>query len=162
MSAIIKIIKEMELMSEGKSALLVMGCPEVPVQMSMVIYLSHKLSKSGWDVTVAGTDAAVKLLKAADPESYYVKKTVDLDGMIVDIVEKKVDFDVCFAFMHSDAGMTYGATFSAISKARLFAVVFGKNAEALGESIDYPAEKIVAKATHNPNPLKNKIDKVIL
>lgn len=149
-------------MSEGKSALLVMGCPEVPVQMSMVIYLSHKLSKSGWDVTVAGTDAAVKLLKAADPESYYVKKTVDLDGMIVDIVEKKVDFDVCFAFMHSDAGMTYGATFSAISRARLFAVVFGKNAEALGESIDYPAEKIVAKATHNPNPLKNKIDKVIL
>ena len=112
-------------MSEGKSALLVMGCPEVPVQMSMVIYLSHKLSKSGWDVTVAGTDAAVKLLKAADPESYYVKKTVDLDGMIVDIVEKKVDFDVCFAFMHSDAGMTYGATFSAISRARLFAVVFG-------------------------------------
>ena len=162
LSAIIKIIKEMELMSEGKSALLVMGCPEVPVQMSMVIYLSHKLSKSGWDVTVAGTDAAVKLLKAADPESYYVKKTVDLDGMIVDIVEKKVDFDVCFAFMHSDAGMTYGATFSAISRARLFAVVFGKNAEALGESIDYPAEKIVAKATHNPNPLKNKIDKVIL
>lgn len=149
-------------MSEGKSALLVMGCPEVPVQMSMVIYLSHKLSKSGWDVTVAGTDAAVKLLKAADPESYYVKKTVDLDEMIVGIVEKKVDFDVCFAFMHSDAGMTYGATFSAISKARLFAVVFGKNAEALGESIDYPAEKIVAKATHNPNPLKNKIDKVIL
>ena len=59
-------------------------------------------------------------------------------------------------------GMTYGATFSAISKARLFAVVFGKNAEALGESIDYPAEKIVAVATHNPAPLKVKIDKVAL
>ncbi|HUS75203.1 MAG TPA: DUF1890 domain-containing protein [Methanothrix sp.] len=149
-------------MSEGKKALLVMGCPEVPVQMSMVIYLSHKLKKSGWDVTVAGTNAAVKLLKAADPESYYVQKTVDLDKLIADIVEKKIDFDICFAFMHSDAGMTYGATFCAISKARLFAVVFGKNAEALGECIDYPAEKIVAKATHNPNPLKNKIDKVIL
>jgi hypothetical protein len=152
----------MEHMSEGKKALLVMGCPEVPVQMSMLIYLSHQLKKSGWDVTVAGTNAAVKLLKAADPESYYVQKTVDLDKLIADIVEKKVDFDVCFAFMHSDAGMTYGATFSAISKARLFAVVFGKNAEALGESIDYPAEKIVAKATHNPGPLKNKIDKVAI
>ena len=54
-------------MTEGKKALLVMGCPEVPVQMSMVIYLAHKLSHAGWDVTVAGTDAAVKLLKAADP-----------------------------------------------------------------------------------------------
>jgi hypothetical protein len=142
----------MEDMSEGKRALLVMGCPEVPVQMSMVIYLTHKLKKSGWDVTVAGTDAAVKLLKVADPESYYVQKTVDLDELIGDVVEKKIDFDVCFAFMHSDAGITYAATFSAISKARLFA----------GESIDFPAEKIVAKATHNPNPLKNKIDKVAL
>ncbi len=149
-------------MSQGKKALLVMGCPEVPVQMSMAIYLSHKLSRAGYDVTVAGTDAAVKLLKAADPESYYVQKTVDIDQIIGDIVEKKIDYDLCFAFMHSDAGMTYGATFSAISRARLYAVVFGKNAEALGESIDYPAEKIVAKATHNPNPLKNKIDKVAL
>ena len=149
-------------MSEGKSALLVMGCPEVPVQMSMVIYLTNKLKKAGWDVTVAGTNAAVKLLKVADPESYYVQKMVDLDRLIADVVEKKIDFDVCFAFMHSDAGMTYGATFSAISKARLFAVVFGKNAEALGESIDYPAEKIVAVAAHNPAPLKVKIDKVAL
>ncbi len=149
-------------MTEGKKALLVMGCPEVPVQMSIVLYLSHKLGKAGYDVTVAGTDAAVKLLKVSDPESYYVQKTVDLDQLIADIVEKKIDFDLCFTFMHSDAGMTYGATFSAISRAKLYAVVFGKNAEELAETIDYPAEKIVAKATHNPNPLKNKIDKVVL
>ena len=69
-------------MTEGKKALLVMGCPEVPVQISMVIYLAHKLGIAGWDVTVAGTDAAVKLLKAADPESYYVQKTVDVDQLI--------------------------------------------------------------------------------
>jgi hypothetical protein len=139
-----------------------MGCPEVPVQMSIAIYLAQKLRKSGYDVTVAGTDAAVKLLKVADFDSYYVQKTVDLDQLIPEIVEKKIDFDLCFAFMHSDAGMTYGATFSAISKAKLYAVVFGKNAEELSKTIDYPAEKIVAKATHNPSPLKNKIDKVIL
>ena len=83
-------------------------------------------------MTVAGTDAAVKLLKAADPESYYVKKTVDLDELIANIVEKKIDFDLCFAFMHSDAGMTYGATFSAISKARLFAVVSWKECRSIG------------------------------
>ena len=149
-------------MTEGKKALLVMGCPEVPVQMSIAIYLAQKLRKSGYDVTVAGTDAAVKLLKVADFDSYYVQKTVDLDQLIPEIVEKKIDFDLCFAFMHSDAGMTYGATFSAISEAKLYAVVFGKNAEELAKTIDYPAEKIVAKATHNPTPLKNKIDKVIL
>jgi hypothetical protein len=149
-------------MTEGKKALLVMGCPEVPVQMSIAIYLAQKLRKAGYDVTVAGTDAAVKLLKVADFDSYYVQKTVDLDQLIPEIVEKRIDFDLCFAFMHSDAGMTYGATFSAISKAKLYAVVFGKNAEELAKTIDYPAEKIVAKATHNPSPLKNKIDKVIL
>ena len=149
-------------MTKGKKALLVMGCPEVPVQISIVIYLAHKLEKAGWDVTVAGTNSPIKLLKAADPESYYVKKTADLDWMIQEIVEKRMDFDACFAFMHSDAGMAYGATFAAISHAMHYAVVFGKNAEALGESIDYPAEKIVAKATHNPGPLKSKIDRVVI
>lgn len=149
-------------MTEGKKALLVMGCPEVPVQMSMVIYLAHKLGLAGWDVTVAGTDAAVKLLKAADPESYYVQNTVDVDQLIGEIVEKKVDFDICFAFMHSDAGMTYGATFSAISKARAYAVVFGKNAEALGGEPRLSGNEDRGQGNHNPNPLKNKIDKVIL
>ena len=149
-------------MTQGKKALLVMGCPEVPVQMSIVLYLSNKLSKTGYDVTAAGTDAAVKLLKVSDPESYYVQKTADLDQIISDVVEKKIDFDLCFVFMHSDAGMTYGATFSAISKAKLFAVIFGKNAEELANTVDYPAEKIMAKATHNPNPLKIKVDKVVL
>ena len=149
-------------MNKIRTTLLMMGCPEVPVQMSIVLYLSNKLNKAGDDVTVAGTDAALKLLKVSDPEEHYVKKTVDIDQCIADIVEKKIDFDRCFAFMHSDAGMTYAATMSAISRAKLYAVVFGNNAEIIAESIDFPAEKIVAKAVHNPLPLKNKIDRVIL
>jgi hypothetical protein len=149
-------------MAENKKALIVMGCPEVPTQMSVVIYLAQKLSHSGWDVLVAGTDAALKLLHVSDIDRHYVQNTMDLDDLIAEIAERKRDYDVCFAFMHSDAGMTYGATFSAISKAKIYAVVFGKNAEELAAAIDYPCEKIVAKATHNPIPLKNKIDKVIL
>jgi hypothetical protein len=148
-------------MIEGKKALLVMGCPEVPVQMSIVLYLSNKLSKAGCEVTAAGTNAALQLLKVSDPERHYIKNTVDLDQCIADLAEKRTDFDLCFVFMHNDAGMTYGATMSALSKARLYALVFGKNAEALAETIEYPAEKVVAKAVHNPMPLKNKIDRVI-
>ncbi len=148
-------------MSDVKSTLLMMGCPEVPVQMSIVLYLSNKLSKAGCDVTVAGTDAALKLLKVSDPDGHYVHKTIDIDQCIAEIAEKKADFDICFAFMHSDAGMTYAATISAISKAKLYAVIFGKNAESLAETIEFPAEKIMAKAVHNPIPLKNKIDRVI-
>src|SRR5512137_1327485 len=144
-----------------KKVLLMMGCPEVPVQMSVILYLSHKLTEGGLDVTVAGTDAATKLLKVSDVDEYYVKRSVDLDQCLADIIEKRIDFDICFAFMHSDAGMAFAATMSAISQAKLYAVVFGKNAEALAETIEFKCEKIVAKAAHNPAPLKNKIDKVI-
>ena len=147
---------------KNKSVLLVMGCPEVPVQMSIALYLSNKLTKDGYDVVVAGTDAALKLLKVSDPDEHYVQKTVDVDQAIAEIVEKKIDFDYCFTFMHSDAGMTYAATISAISAAKMYALVFGKNAESLAETIEFPAEKIVAKAVHNPIPLKSKIDRVAL
>jgi hypothetical protein len=144
-----------------KKVLLMMGCPEVPVQMSMILYLSNKLTKAGMDVTVAGTDAATKLLKVSDADGYYVKKSIDLDQSLADIIEKKTDFDICFAFMHSDAGMAFAATISAISRAKLYAVVFGKNAEPLAETIEFDCVKIVAKAVHNPTPLKNKVDRVI-
>ena len=121
-------------MDTTKNILLMMGCPEVSVQMGIVLYLSNKLSKAGYDVTVAGTDAALKLLKVSDPDEHYVQKTIEIDRCIADIVEKKIDFDCCFAFMHSDAGMTYAATMSAISKAKMYAVVFGNNAEAVAET----------------------------
>ncbi|NPV61511.1 MAG: DUF1890 domain-containing protein [Methanotrichaceae archaeon] len=150
-------------MTEEKGkALLVMGCPEVPVQTGIVIYLADKLQKAGYQVTVAGTNAAQKLIRVSDPEEHYIKDLADLDSCIADLAEKRRDFDLCFVFMHNDSGMTYGATFSVLSRARLYALVFGKNAEALAETIEYPAEKIVAKAVHNPMPLKNKIDRVIL
>lgn len=144
-----------------KRVLLMMGCPEVPVQMSIAIYLSHKLTVAGLDVTVAGTDAALKLLKVSDVDGYYVKNIVELDVCLADIIEKRRDFDICFAFMHSDAGMAFAATMSAVSTAHLYAIVFGKNAEQLADTIEFNCEKVVAKAVHNPTPLKNKIDKAI-
>jgi hypothetical protein len=141
--------------------LLMMGCPEVPIQTSIALYLSHKLTNFGLDVTVAGTDAATKLLKVSDSDGYYAKKLVDLDKTLEDIIEKRTDFDICFAFMHNDAGMTYAATLSAISQARQYSIVFGIHAETLAETIEFDCEKIVAKAVHNPVQLKNKLDKVV-
>ena len=146
----------------GSKVLLMMGCPEVPIQTSIALYLSHKLTNLGFDVTVAGTDAATKLLKVSDSDGYYVKKMVDLDKTLEDIIEKRTDFDICFAFMHNDAGVTYAATLSAISQAKIYAVVFGKGSETLVDTIEFPAEKIVAKAVHNPIPLKAKLDRVEL
>jgi hypothetical protein len=145
----------------GAKVLLMMGCPEIPIQTSIALYLSHKLTKSGFDVTVAGTAAASKLLKVSDPDGYYVKKLVDLDKTIVNIIEKRTSFDLCFAFMHNDAGMTYATTMSSISQARMYSIVFGRNAEALAETIEFDCEMIVAQDAHNPVRLKNKLDKVI-
>ena len=145
----------------GEKVLLMMGCPEIPIQTSIALYLSHKLTNLGFDVTVAGTDAVIKLLKVSDSDGYYVKKMVDLDKTLEDIIEKRMDFDICFAFMHNDAGMTYAATISAISQANLYSVIFGRNAETLAESIEFDTEKIVAKDVHNPIRLKSKLDKVI-
>jgi len=146
----------------GCKILFVMGCPEVPVQTSIVLYFSNKLRKHGHRVTVAGTDAALRLLSVSDPEGHYIENTMDLDQCIADLVERRIEFDYCFVFMHNDAGMTYGASISVISKAKLYAIVFGKNAESIAETIEYPAEKIVAKAVHNPTPLKNKLDRVVI
>ena len=143
------------------NVLLMMGCPEVPIQTSIALYLSHKLTNLGLDVTVAGTDAATKLLKVSDSNGYYAKKLVDLDKTLEDIIEKRTDFDICFAFMHNDAGMTYAATMSAISQARLYSIVFGIHAETLAEAIEFDTEKVVAKDVHNPIRLKSKLDKVM-
>ena len=49
----------------GGKVLFMMGCPEIPIQTSIALYLSHKLTNLGFAVTVAGTDAATKLLKAS-------------------------------------------------------------------------------------------------
>ncbi|AKB80478.1 hypothetical protein MSHOH_3995 [Methanosarcina horonobensis HB-1 = JCM 15518] len=145
----------------GAKVLLMMGCPEIPIQTSIALYLSHKLTKLGFDVSVAGTEAATRLLKVSDSDGYYAKNLVSLDKTLEDIMEKRDDFDICFAFMHNDAGMTYAATMSAISQAKLYSIVFGRNAEALAETIEFEGEKIIAKDVHNPLRLKNKLDKVV-
>jgi hypothetical protein len=145
----------------GAKVLLMMGCPEIPIQTSIALYLSHKLTNLGFDVTVAGTDAVIKLLTISDPDRHYVKKMIDLDKTLEDIIEKRTDFDICFAFMHNDSGMTYAATMSAISQARLYSVIFGRNAETLAEAIEFETEKVVTKDVHNPIRLKSKLDKVM-
>ena len=145
----------------GAKVLLMMGCPGVPIQTSIALYLSHKLTNLGFDVTVAGTGAATKLLKVSDSDGYYAKKLTDLDKTLEDIIEKKTDFDICFAFMHNDSGVTYAATVSALSQAKMYSIVFGGNAEELAQTIEFECEKIVTQDTHNPMRLKNKLDKVM-
>lgn len=144
----------------SKSALLVLGCPQVPVQTSIALYLINKLKKSAIVPVVAGNKAANTLLVVADPDRHYLGEVVDLDRAVVQITEKKREFERCFVFIHNDAGISYAATMGAITTAKIFTLVYGEHYEELVKQIDFPCTIIAAKAVHNPLPLKKALDEV--
>ncbi|MGA8244539.1 MAG: DUF1890 domain-containing protein, partial [Methanoregula sp.] len=123
-------------------------------------YLISRLKSSGITPIIAGNKAANTLLFVADPDRHYLGEVTDLDRVVAQIVEKKRDFDRCFVFIHNDAGISYAATMAAISKARLFVLIYGEHQEDLVSQITFPCTKIAAKAVHNPLPLKKAIDEV--
>ncbi len=136
-----------------------MGCPELPVQTAAALYIANKLDREGFEVISAGNKAAISLLLNSDPEKHYIKKVMDLDRCIGALAEKKIDFDLCFVFIHSDSGISYLATINSISDAKTIAVIFGKDIEPLIEACR-DSVIIAAKAVHNPTPLRAKIDGV--
>ena len=143
-----------------KTALLVLGCPQVPVQTSIALYLINRLKKAGITPVVAGNRSANTLLVVADTDRHYLGEVMDLDRAIALIAEKKRDFDRCFVFIHNDAGVTYAATMGAISRAKLFVIIYGEHYEEQRKKIDFPCTTIAAKAVHNPLPLKKVLDEV--
>lgn len=109
---------------------------------------------------VAGNKAANTLLVIADPDRHYLGEVMDLDRAVAMISDKKRDFDRCFVFIHNDAGISYAATMGAISKAKVFTLVYGEHYDDLVKQIDFPCTIIAAKAVHNPLPLKKALDEV--
>ena len=146
---------------KDESALLVFGCPEVPVQAAIGLYLAGRLGEDGYDVLSAGNPSVLGLLRVSDIKKHYIGKTIDLDRCIGEIAEKKRDAHLCVIFAHNDAGISYAASMRyLLPEARLIVIVFGRNAEELAGGVDFPCEKIVEKAVHNPGKLKIGIDGV--
>ena len=141
--------------------MILLGCPQVPVQTSMALYLVHSLKQRGIRPVIAGTPAARKLMEVADPDRHYLPEMADIDAAIDEITEKRRDFDLCFVFIHNDSGVAYAGTMAYISKARVYALIFGEHAEDLAAEIEFPCEVVAAKAVHNPMPLKRKLDEVM-
>ena len=146
--------------TKPETALLVLGCPPVPVQTSIALYLINRLHQAGLVPVVAGNKAANTLLVVADPDRHYLKEVMDLDRAVAQISDKKRDFDRCFVFIHNDAGVSYAATMSAISKARLYVIIYGEHYEEQVKKIEFACTTIAAKAVHNPLPLKKALDEV--
>ncbi|OPX72058.1 MAG: hypothetical protein A4E39_01696 [Methanoregulaceae archaeon PtaB.Bin152] len=100
-------------------------------------------------------------VRDAGVEVHYAGQMVDLDTCIADLAEGKRGYSYYMVFVHNDAGISYAATVQSITGKRVVAIVYGEHFREMSETIDFPCEKIAAKAVHNPMPLKKKIDEVI-
>jgi threonyl-tRNA synthetase len=148
-------------MADKKTALIVLGCPEVPVQQALAFHVVHNLRKRGSDVMVTGNPSVLGLLKVSDPEKVYIGQTKVLENCIEDLVGKKRGADLCVIFAHNDAGIVYAATMRhLLPESRLVVIIFGKDPKPLAAEINFPCETIVEKAVHNPAALKTKINQV--
>ena len=151
-------------MRDGKKALLLLGCPELPVQNSIAAYLTSLLKDAGLSVFVAGTDAALRLLEVSDTKGYYIgtESMIELDKCIEYLAEKRVDYDFCFVFVYNKQGLSYLTTIRSISNAKLFAIIFGTDSESLAGEIDFECEKLISRAVHNPMPLVEMIEDTVI
>ena len=68
--------------NDTRHALVLLGCPQVPVQTSMALYLVHNLAQRGIRPVIAGTPAARKLMEVADPGRHYLEEMTDIDAAI--------------------------------------------------------------------------------
>lgn len=147
-----------------KKALMILGCPESPVQVPLAIYTSHKLRKRGFSVTITANPAAIRLVEVADPEGLYAGKLRDLDSCLNELSEG--DYEFLVGFVPNDAAAAYLATFAGILNTETLAVVFERDAETLEKLVDavmdgLEAEIIAARAHHNPAPLRVRIDRFL-
>ncbi len=147
-----------------KKALILLGCPEAPAQTPMAVYATYKLSGMGYEVTVASTPSAMKLLEVTDPQEYYVKNKIDIESCINNLEAR--DFDLLLGFVHKDAAVSYFVTFYHILNTKSMAVVFERDSELLEKFIEDLEENtdatiVSARAYHNPTPLRVKFDRAI-
>jgi len=147
-----------------KKALILLGCPESPSQTPMAVYATQKLVKMEYDVTVASTPSASKLLEVSDPDEYYIKNKVDIESTLDGLNEGT--YDLLIGFVHKDAAASYFVTFYHILQCEAIALVFEKDHDLLEEFEnivkDNTNAKIVAvRAFHNPTPLRVKFDRVL-
>ena len=147
-----------------KKALILLGCPESPSQTPLALYTTYALKKAGYEVTIASTHSASKLLEVSDPEQFYVNNRTDIESCL-DNLEENI-YDLLVGFVHKDAAVSYFVTFYHILNIKSLAIVFEKDTDLLEKFVNDIQENtdaniISARAYHNPTPLRVKIDRAI-
>ena len=146
-------------------ALVLLGCPETPSQTPMAVYVFNKLTKMGYDTTIAANPAAKRLVTVSDPEDYYNLNIVDLERLLGEI--KEGDYDLLVGFVHKDAAASFFVTFEQILQCRSLALVFSRDGNEVEEFVNMIEESgsnaviTAVRAFHNPSPIKVRFDKAI-
>ena len=131
----------------------------------MAVYVFNKLTKMGYETTIAANPAASKLVRISDPEGFYNLNLVDLERSLGEINEG--DYDLLVGFVHKDAAASFFVTFDSILQTKSLALVFSRDGDEVAEFVNMIEEsgsnaKIAAvRAFHNPSPIKVKFDKAI-
>ncbi|MCP1661347.1 MAG: DUF1890 domain-containing protein [Methanocalculus sp. MSAO_Arc1] len=146
---------------EPKDALIVLGCPEVPVQQALALYLADRLNDDGWNLTIAGNPAVLHLLKVSDPKKVYIRELVELERCIEEVSAEQRIPDLVFSFVHSDAGVSYTQTIRFLFQGRMVVLVFGRNAEELTTDLEIPCDLVMDPAVHNPNKIRRRLDQLM-
>ncbi|OPX59640.1 MAG: hypothetical protein A4E25_01127 [Methanobacterium sp. PtaB.Bin024] len=147
-----------------KKAIILLGCPESPSQTPLAIYATNKLTQMGYEVTLASTPSAKKLLEVSDPEEHYLKNKVDIETCLDELEEG--DYDFLLGFVPKDAAVSYFVTFYHILNTKSLALIFARDEE----KVEYfentvrentEAEIASARAYHNPTPLRVRLDRAL-
>lgn len=142
--------------------LILLGCPQIPVQSAVTIYVADFVRDLGATPIVAANPSATQLIKASDPKGYYVKDYLNVDKVIENLADGVADYKLIISLIHNDAGLTYTATAAALSPSSLMVtILYGEHAYDLANEIEFQTEKVVAPVTHNTRPLLGKIDEVL-
>lgn len=143
-------------------ALIFIGCPQIPVQSPLVLYIADFLRDAGLEPVVAANPSAKQLVKTSDPKGHYVSEYRDLERTVNDIVDGSVSYPLIISLIHNDAGLAFTATVAAVlPNTTIISVFFGEHAYDLMEEAEYVTEKIAAPITHNTRPLLANLDEVL-
>lgn len=145
----------------ANEALIVLGCPEVPVQQALALYAADRLNDDGYTLTIAGNPSVLNLLRISDPKKMYLRELVELEKCIDELSQEIRRPSLVLAFIHNDAGISYASTIRFLFHGRLVVLIFGRDAEALAGDLDCSCDLIMEPAVHNPGKLRRKLDLVM-
>ncbi|WP_423793257.1 DUF1890 family protein [Methanocaldococcus indicus] len=144
--------------------LVIVGCPEPPLLIPSTLYLISQLKKENKEIVIAANFSAIKLLDIADIDKYYLSNVgvVNIDKGLKII--KELNIDKIISFVNKDSEVSYTITYKELLNVDTYAIVFGKsiNEDFIKTLEEHNIKVYSARAYHNPMPIVNIIDKIVL